>query len=95
MQKAIEAAMADAGTRCVMFDNRDTQAPDEYVRAAMWSWLVNHVSRAALLQNEKRNIKRADRTGQRNRIALRAFMDEDEAAAWLRMAADDEDKSSA
>lgn len=94
LQQAVETAMAEARTKCVLFDNRDTEPPDEYVRAAMWSWLLNHVTRAAMLQNEVRNVKRADRTGQRNRIALKAFMNEDEASAWLLNAADDE-KSSA
>ena len=83
MQADIEAAMREVGTRTVMFDNRETVRPDEWIRASMWTWLTSHVHRAALLQAVPRNIARAERMGQQNRITLRAFSDEAEAEAWL------------
>lgn len=83
MQAAISAAMREGATRYVMFDNRDTLPPEEWIRASMWTWLCDHVGRAAMLQKEAKNIKRAERTGKRNRVPLRAFHDEEEAEAWL------------
>ena len=83
MQREIERAMRSVGTRFAMFDNRDTARPDEWVRATMWSWLTESVDRAALLQTEVRNIKRAEERGERNRVTVRAFLEEAEAEAWL------------
>ena len=83
MQRAIEKGMAEAGTRDCLFDNRDTIQPDQLVRAAMWTWLTENVRRAALIQAEAKNIARAERTGERNRIAVRAFDNEADAEAWL------------
>jgi hypothetical protein len=83
MQEEIAGALSRAGTRVAMFDNRDTEKPDEWLRAMMWTWLLEHLSRAALLQSVERNKRRAERRGQENRISLRAFGDEDEAEAWL------------
>ncbi|MBW2462902.1 MAG: hypothetical protein JRH11_14715 [Deltaproteobacteria bacterium] len=83
MQRDIGAAMDRAGTRWAIFDNRETEPSDEWLRAAMWTWLCEHVDRAALIQTEARNIGRAERTGQRNRILVRAFHEEAEAEAWL------------
>lgn len=83
MQQQIEDAMIAAGSRFVVFDNRDTEAPEEWLRASMWSWLCEHVRRAALIQAEVRNIKRAERTGARNRLPVRAFDNEADAEAWL------------
>lgn len=83
MQREIESAMKQVGTRFCMFDNRDTIQPDQLIRAAMWTWLTEHVLRAALLQNEAKNIARAERTGERNRVSVRAFHDEAEAEGWL------------
>lgn len=83
MQRDIKAAMDEAGTRRVMFDNRETESPDEWLRASMWTWLSENIARAALIQSEPRNIKRAERTGERNRIVIRAFHDAEAAEAWL------------
>ncbi len=83
MQDRIEAALVEAGTRSVMFDNRETLPPDEWLRASMWTWLTEHVRRAALLQSAPRNIKRAERTAKRNRMVVRAFHDEAAAEHWL------------
>jgi hypothetical protein len=86
MQADIESAMVEVGSRYALFDNRETGRPDEMLRAAMWSWLCEHVGRAALLQESARNIKRAENTAEQNRVSLRAFHDADEAVAWLRAA---------
>ncbi len=83
MTTLIDDALHEAGTRFVMFDNRETTRPDEYARAMMWSWLTQNVDRAALLQKEARNIKRAEARGEQNRVAVRAFHDEAEAEVWL------------
>lgn len=88
MQRAIATAMADLGTRAVVFDNRETAKPDEWIRASMWSWLIENVDRAAMIQAEVRNVGRAERTGQRNRVAVGAFLSEDDARDWL-LAADE------
>lgn len=83
VQARIKSALEAAGTRVAMFDNRDTGKPDPMLRAAMWTWLTENVDRAALLQAVPKNVTRADKTAERNRVSYRAFHDEAEAEAWL------------
>lgn len=83
VQAQMKAALVEAGTRLAMFDNRETESPDPMVRASMWTWLSENVSRAALIQAVPKNVKRADERAQRNRVPYRAFQDVDEAEAWL------------
>ncbi|MEM9694489.1 MAG: hypothetical protein AAGA56_18190 [Myxococcota bacterium] len=83
LQRDVEEALNEGNTRCVMFDNRETLPPPEDVRASMWGWLTEHIRRAAMLQKEVKNMKRAERTGERNRVAIRAFQEEEEGEAWL------------
>lgn len=83
VQAEMQAALDEAGTRVAMFDNRETENPDAMVRAAMWTWLSESVDRAALIQSVAKNVRRADDTAQRNRMAFRAFDDEARAEAWL------------
>ncbi len=83
MQSLIMAGLEEIGRRRAMFDNRETERPDSMLRSLMWTWLCENVQRAAMLQTEARNIQRAERTGQENRIAVRAFHELSEAEAWL------------
>ena len=83
VQSEMSLALREAGTRLAMFDNRETSNPDAMIRAAMWTWLSENIDRAALIQAVPKNVRRADRTAQRNRMAFRAFEDETEAEAWL------------
>ncbi len=85
LQREVEAALAEAGTRNVLFDNRETQAPDEWIRAMMWTWLSSTplIRRVAMVQGTVRAQRRANRTAELNRVLVQAFMDYDEAVGWL------------
>ena len=85
MQRAIERALAEHETTRVMFDNRETTAPDQRLRAEMWTWLssCDALHRVALLQNSVRYQKRANTTAERNRVVVQAFTGVPEAEAWL------------
>jgi hypothetical protein len=84
VQSQMGEALDASGTRVAMFDNRQTRSPDAMLRAAMWTWLSENVDRAAMIQAVAKNVRRADRTAERNRLSFRAFEDEAEAEAWLR-----------
>jgi len=85
MQAAIEEALAAHNTTLVMFDNRETIAPDQTLRAEMWTWLssCDALHRVALLQDSVRHQKRANTTAERNRVAVQAFTGVPDAEAWL------------
>lgn len=94
MQREIEDALTAGQCCAVVFDNRDTQTPDEWVRAMVWSWLGRHrvIRRAALVQastdSQKRSNDRATRAWRGismswiNSVQIMAFVSEDDAARW-------------
>jgi hypothetical protein len=86
MQADIEAAMRKAKVTKAIFDNRETERPDEMVRAVMWTWITDCavLERLALVLGTERNARRARETADRNRAVSSAFASEEEAIAWLR-----------
>lgn len=86
LQKAVADALADAGVRLAIFDNRETDRPDEMVRAVMWTWLGAQtcMDRLALVLASERNTRRAREAADRNRVRVSAFSDEQDAIDWLR-----------
>ena len=85
LQRDIELALAQAGTGNVLFDNRETDPPDEWVRAMMWTWLssTSSIRRVAMVQGSVRAQRRANRTAELNRVLVQAFLDFDDAVRWL------------
>lgn len=85
-QRDLERALVEADTSCALFDNRETDAVPEELRALMWSWLSQTpaLDRAALLLNSVRVSRRTNRTAERNRVRVQAFDDIEAALAWLR-----------
>ena len=85
-QKVVEDEMAKAGVRLVIFDNRQTDRPEEMVRAVMWTWLgsTTCLDRLALVLVKERNTRRANEAADRNRVRVAAFFDEQDAVDWLR-----------
>jgi hypothetical protein len=76
---------ARAGTRRVLFDNRQTLAPEEAVRDMVWAWIRDptQLERVALLLESSMGVVRANMTAVSQRIRLRAFNSFEEARAWL------------
>jgi hypothetical protein len=86
MQRDILEAMVEADVHKAIFDNRDTDRPDEMVRAVMWSWVseCTQIERLAMVLSTDRNVRRARDTADRNRVSSEAFVSEADAIAWLR-----------
>lgn len=83
LQVRVERACNAHGTRRVLFDNRDTDAPDDAVRDAMFEWAVSELDRAALLLRSDLKRVRTNMDALSRRGRVRAFVDEREAVAWL------------
>ncbi len=81
----IDAALADAGTRCLLMDSRDSDRTPAEVQARLWTWLEQSgLERVAtLIQNELLGV-RVRMQGLTKGVKLRAFTSEAEALAWLR-----------
>ncbi len=82
LQRLIEQACVQHGTRRVLFDNRDTDAPDDAVRDAMFAWAVTLERVAILLRSELKAV-RANMDAVSRRAHVRAFVDEAVAISWL------------
>lgn len=94
MQQEIEDALEARACCAVVFDNRDTQTPDEWVRAMVWSWLGRHtvIRRAALIQasadSQRRSNDRATRAWRGismswiNSVQIMAFVSLFDAERW-------------
>ncbi len=85
-QRVVEEEMSKAGVRLAIFDNRETERPEEMVRAVMWTWLgaTTCLDRLAIILVKERNTRRANEAADRNRVRVSAFFDEQEAIDWLR-----------
>jgi hypothetical protein len=83
LQQRVEQACDAQGSRRVLFDNRDTEPPDDEVRDAMFEWAVNELERVALLLRSDLKRVRANMDALSRRGRVRAFVDEREATAWL------------
>jgi hypothetical protein len=82
LQQRVEAACARHGCRRLLFDNRDTEAPDDPVRDSMFAWAITLERVAILLRSELKAV-RANMDAVSRRAHVRAFVDEAVAAAWL------------
>ena len=82
LQRQVEQACAQHGFRRVLFDNRDTEAPADAVRDAMFAWAVTLERVAILLRSELKAV-RANMDAVSRRAHVRAFVDEAVAISWL------------
>lgn len=85
MQRRVELAIATATARRVIFDNRETLAPEEGVRARMHAWVTSkeRFERAALvLESEMLKIG-VNMDAVSKGLHMKAFNDLDEAIAWV------------
>lgn len=85
LQAAILKAMRHSGATKALFDNRQTDAAPEELRAQMWTWLTvtDQIQRVALILESVRVGRRTNKTAARNRVTLQAFDSEEAAVAWL------------
>jgi len=85
MQHEIDAALAASKTRRLIIDNRNSQPPNPWISASMWTWVSSRaeVSRLATLNNIERIQQRIKRRGARNRVSVKVFADEADAVAWI------------
>lgn len=81
-QRAISQACAVRGDRRVLFDNRNTQAPSEALRNAMFEWASTFERSALLLESEMAAV-RTNMWALSKRAPVRAFHEERAALLWL------------
>ena len=85
MQRRVEHALAEGSLRRVIFDNRETLAPAEDVRARMHAWVTSRArfDRAALvLESEMLKIG-VNMDAVSKGLHMKAFNDLDDAIAWV------------
>lgn len=83
LQAKVERACDAHGSKRVLFDNRETEPPDDEVRAAMFEWAMTQLERVALLLRSDLKRVRANMDALSRRGRVRAFVVEREAIAWL------------
>ena len=86
----LEARLLASNVRKAVFDNRNTEAPDEPVRQRMWDWIENAglLDKVALILESSLTVVRTNMTALSRRVQLRAFDSVTEAATWLLSAGD-------
>lgn len=86
VQSAVDVALARAGVRRAIFDNRETEAPSEALRAMMWEWVSNaeRFEAVALVLQSKMRGARADMTAVSRGVRLRSFDSMEKAIEWIR-----------
>lgn len=83
--KAMEAALLENGTTCLLFDSREANYQEGEVQARMWSWLqgCDLVKRVATLVESPMLAISVNMTGMTKGVSIKAFADEREAEVWL------------
>lgn len=85
LQTAVLHRCSEWGVRRVLFDNRESAAPDESVRDDMWSWISEvDLERVGLLLTSPMGAVRANMTALSKGVKVRAFGELNEALSWLR-----------
>jgi hypothetical protein len=85
-QHAIEAVLMKTRLRRAIFDNRDTEAPTDQIRDAMFAWVAASgcFDAVALVVESVELANRVDMNALARRVRMRAFGSIDAAAEWLR-----------
>lgn len=85
MLRAVDAALARSSLECVMFDVRGIEGHGDVVREGMWTWAAERGLRAvAVVVDGEMTRVRTNMTALSRKVRLRAFLDEHEAALWIR-----------
>jgi hypothetical protein len=84
-QARIEAAVAQAGVRKALFDNRETDVPSDDVRDCMFGWVTTpgRFTAVALLLTSEMLAVRVNMSALSLRVKMRAFDSRAKAEEWL------------
>ena len=83
--QAIDDALLRGKVDRVLFDTRETEAPAEDVRTAMWEWVSarRHHCRCAIVAQSELTQVSGNMTARSFKAPLRSFGDLEEAERWL------------
>jgi hypothetical protein len=84
-RSAIEAAQATQGLRRIVFDNRESVAPPDVIREAMWAFVsdAQRFDRVALVLRSEARIVRASNTAAELQSRVETFSSIEDARAWI------------